>query len=66
LKKKDGTPFKVKLVHNCYTAFANYLHKNSAMNNVQLWNKYSFPRALQCLDEKIKSLQNAGYGYTSK
>ncbi|CAG8836698.1 15028_t:CDS:1, partial [Cetraspora pellucida] len=54
-------PFKVESVYNCYAALARYLHKNSAMNNVRLWDKYSFSRTFRCLDEKMKSLQNVNY-----
>lgn len=67
LTKKDGMPFKVESIHNCYAALARYLRENSAIEGgVRIWDKYSFPRALRCLDGKMKSLQNAGYGDTSK
>ncbi|CAG8731147.1 21085_t:CDS:2 [Cetraspora pellucida] len=67
LTKKDGTPFKVESIHNCYAALARYLRENSAVEGgIRIWDKYSFPRALRCLDSKMKSLQNNSYGDTSK
>ncbi|CAG8701515.1 8189_t:CDS:2 [Cetraspora pellucida] len=46
---------------------SRYLHKNSAIEgDVRIWDKYLFPRALRCLNGKMKSLQNNSYSNTSK
>ncbi|RIB04956.1 hypothetical protein C2G38_2221008 [Gigaspora rosea] len=67
LSKKDGSPFKVESVHNCYSALARYLRENSRIDGgVRIWDKYSFPKSLRCLDGKMKSLQYDGYGDTDK
>ncbi|RIB13663.1 hypothetical protein C2G38_2248713 [Gigaspora rosea] len=67
LSKKDGSLFKVESVHNCYSALARYLRENSRIDGgVQIWDKYSFPKSLCCLDGKMKSLQYDGYGDTNK
>ncbi|CAG8847811.1 10797_t:CDS:1, partial [Racocetra persica] len=51
LSKKNRSPFKVESVYNCYSALARYLHENSIIEGgVWVWNKYSFPKALHCLD----------------
>lgn len=66
LKRKDGTPFKVESVHNCYAALARYLREHSAIGSgVRLWDKYYFPKALKCLDGKMRLLQMDGYGDTN-
>ncbi|CAG8774859.1 12193_t:CDS:2 [Cetraspora pellucida] len=66
LKRKDGTSFKVELVHNCYAALACYLREHSAIESgMRLWDKYYFPKALKCLDEKMRLLQIDGYGDTN-
>ncbi|CAG8807954.1 1408_t:CDS:2, partial [Cetraspora pellucida] len=66
LKRKDGTPFKVESVYNCYAALAHYLREHNAIGSrVCLWDKYYFPKALKCLDRKMRLLQMDGYGDTN-
>ncbi|CAG8761428.1 12287_t:CDS:2, partial [Cetraspora pellucida] len=45
-------------------SFLGWLTKKT--DGVRIWDKYFFSRALRCLDRKMKSLQNDGYGNTSK
>ncbi|RIB05107.1 hypothetical protein C2G38_624698 [Gigaspora rosea] len=64
LKKKDGSPFKVESMHNCYAALAQHLRENTAIQG--LWDRYKFPKALKCLNGKMRSLQDDGFGNTDQ
>ena len=67
LKKKDGTSFKVESMHNCYAALSHHLRENTAIQGgVRIWDRYNFPKALRCLNGKMRSLQNGGFGNTDQ
>ena len=46
LQKEDGTDYKVESVHNCYSAINRYLKEHSALQQIKIWDRYKFPRAL--------------------
>ena len=62
LKKRNGQDYKAESVFNCYASLARYLKSESVIQPCKLWDDYKFPKAIQTLDGKMKSLQIKGLG----
>ncbi|CAG8794439.1 36823_t:CDS:2, partial [Gigaspora margarita] len=45
IERKDGTPFNIKFLHNCYVALTCYLKESIAIpGEICVWDQYNFPK----------------------